>query len=410
MTQKGFAYKLTASVKVEKVGKLRRDFKRLIDEIDNSPISVRSREKFRTFGQRDKSPNIPSWDEIKSNLSTFQSCVGFIPAILCDVDRCYDRNIDWVKIQKHIKQAGGFSYDACGIITVVYDIKRNRFIVVIGQHRVVKSLLCLGRDAQIPAKIILLDESKSEGEQIEDECRTYDFEANNITPQKVPEKILTAYISGTDKEARQFVDLCKRNDICVTGMEGYFKGAEFSAYFKTPWSLRRAFKIVKDTHCDESNVEFALQLLRDYLQPDEEDKANGETNDIVGKELLSVTQFLCYFENKIQTSALANNLEPHVLIKKIFNFTFNEEGNDREEWLLGTNVFRGESTVIPVARLIRMTNKFFRKNKFALGDGRKATKKSKWCSTTEDAYLHFLDKTNTQELLRQLPNSIIDQM
>tara|TARA_Y100000114_G_scaffold136287_1_gene137670 strand:+ start:402 stop:1565 length:1164 start_codon:yes stop_codon:yes gene_type:complete len=372
--------------------KLTRKFFSLRKEIEDQ-FDKNELKEYKKIGSVNKCPDIPNFDEIKHRLDTKVAVVATINVAMADVDRSYDREINWHNIKEFIKKEKGFNYDACGIIDVVYDLKRNRFIVVIGQHRVIMNTLCLGFLSTIPAKITLLDESLSEHDQIKIEAEKHNSEANNTTAQKPHERGLSAYIAG-DKEVTKYVDFCVARNIGVKGTEHLFPNMNFTKVCETAWAVGRAMKV------NTSNAGEGLILLRDYL----------DGNKIDGKSISAITQYLTYFGELLESTAKENAMTKDTFVRNVFNYAFNTCGNSTEDWLDGTSMFRGEATMIPLARLVKLTNQYCKVHKLKLSDGRKSTNKSKWINPNDKVWVKFLNKTKTPDILRSIPNSIISQI
>ena len=372
--------------------KLTRKFFSLRKEIEDQ-FDENELKEYKKIGSVNKCPDIPNFDEIKHRLDTKVAVVATINVAMADVDRSYDREINWHNIKEFIKKEKGFNYDACGIIDVVYDLKRNRFIVVIGQHRVIMNTLCLGFLSTIPAKITLLDESLSEHDQIKIEAEKHNSEANNTTAQKPHERGLSAYIAG-DEEVTKYVDFCVARNIGVKGTEHLFPNMNFSKVCETAWAVGRAMKV------NTSNAGEGLILLRDYL----------DGNKIDGKSISAITQYLTYFGELLESTAKENAMTKDTFVRNVFNYAFNTCGNSTEDWLDGTSMFRGEATMIPLARLVKLTNQYCKVHKLKLSDGRKSTNKSKWINPNDKVWVKFLNKTKTPDILRSIPNSIISQI
>ena len=66
--------------------------------------------------------------------------------------------------------------------------------------------------------------------------------------------------------------------------------------------------------------------------------------------------------------------------------------------------------MIPLARLVKLTNQYCKVHKLKLSDGRKSTNKSKWINPNDKVWVKFLNKTKTPEILRSIPNNIISQI
>ena len=93
-------------------------------------------EDFNKKGAIDVPPDLPYWKEIDNKFDTKVSQLALIDSSLCWVDRSYDRTVNWANLVKFIADKNGFSYSDAQIIDVVYDRRKQRFYVVIGQHRV----------------------------------------------------------------------------------------------------------------------------------------------------------------------------------------------------------------------------------------------------------------------------------
>tara|TARA_B100001094_G_scaffold223606_1_gene217781 strand:+ start:1327 stop:2475 length:1149 start_codon:yes stop_codon:yes gene_type:complete len=363
---------------------LKRQFVSLPDELKEK-YSEQEINNQKRLGSIDKKPDLPKFIDINHKLDTKTAQVALIRGSDAVVDRCYDREVNWSNLNSYITKLGGFSYDSCGIIDVVYDNKKGKFIIVIGQHRVDMGLLCVGDDVEIPAKIYLLDENLSEHEQIKIESIRHHTEANNITPQKAHERGLSGLIADV-VENRKYADFITSHDIGVYGQEHLYPNIKFKKICRAPWMVGRAMDL------DEDDCSLGLELLRDYL----------ETYTLEGKAIMAVTQYLHYFNDKLEAQAEVISSNKESFVKQVFDYGFNVMGFSSEEWLDGSSMLRGESTVIPVTRLVKITNNYCRSKKMNLSDGRKFTLKSKWCSPDEKVFTSYMDKMKVHNLFRPL--------
>jgi hypothetical protein len=183
----------------------------------------------------------------------------------------------------------------------------------------------------------------------------------------------------------------------VKGTEHLFPHVNFKKTVESPWAIGRARKVAKNSPRD---LEFGMLLLRDYL----------DGNKIDGKSIVAVTQFLVYFNDQITSTAQNNSMTKEEFVEEVFEFAFRKQGNTTDDWLNGTQMFRGEATVIPVARLVKLTNTFCRSQKMKIADGRKKTNKSKWVTVTDKVWEKFLEVTKTPDILATIPNSILTQI
>lgn len=371
---------LTAPVAV-----LKRKFVNLLEELRERFTEEEIR-KYRLLGSLEKKPDLPKFKDIIHKLDTKVAQYALISGSSCDVDRCYDRSPHWGNLVDYIGKPGGFSYDSCGIIDVVYDRKMGRFIVVIGQHRVDIGLLCVSDDVEIPARILLLDDDIDEESQIKIESVRHHTEANNITVQKAHERGLSGLIADVGKN-KIYSDFITKHNIGVYGQEHLYPNIEFKKICAAPWTVGRAMDLNKN------DCSFALELLRDYL----------DCHTLEGKAIMAATQYLHYFAVKIEETAKANCMSKDSFVRGVFDYAFNTMGNSSEDWLDGSSMLRGESTIIPVTRLVKLTNQYCKVEKLKLTDGRKGNAKSpKWCSPDESTFVLFMDKLKVHDLFRPL--------
>jgi len=118
---------------------------------------------------------------------------------------------------------------------------------------------------------------------------------------------------------------------------------------------------------------------------------------IGGKAIKSVTQFLNVFGDKIQKTADQNDTTPEDFIDEVFKYMWHQRKTKSSSWLKGSQAFRGENVIIPLARLIKFTNAYCQESNIRLHDGRK-NEDSVWCSTDEKFWCDFLHKTTPTEL------------
>lgn len=358
-------------------------------------------EDFNKKGEIDVPPDLPYWKEIESKFDTKVSQLALIDSNLCWVDRSYDRVVNWTNLIKFIADKNGFSHSDAQIIDVVYDRRKQRFYVVIGQHRVDMSLLCLGINAKIAARITLLDENLTEEEQIKLESNRHHTEANNTTDQKPQEKLLSGYTSG-DEDAVDYTTFITAHNVGVIGQEHLFPNNSFVKTCKAPWAVGRAMKISKD------DCSFALELIRDYM----------DCKDIDGKLIQSVTQYLFYFKDRLEKVALVMGVDYKTFVRNFFEHTFSQDPDKgvlmhpTDDLLEGTKDFRGESTVVPVCRLIKLTNQYIRMKKVDLSSihGNKKDSSNKWVSADEKIFQVYLEKCKVGLVLAQIPRQIINSL
>jgi len=357
-------------------------------------------EEFNKKGEIDFPPDLPYWKEIQNKFDTKVSQLALIDSSLCWVDRSYDREVNWANLVKFIADKNGFSHSDAQIIDVVYDRRKQRFYVVIGQHRVVMSLLCLGINSKIAARITLLDENLNEEEQIKLESNRHHTEANNTTDQKPQEKLLSGYTSG-DEDAVAYTKFITAHNIGVIGQDHLFPENSFVKTCKAPWAVGRAMNISKE------DCSFALQLIRDYM----------DCKDIDGKLIQSVTQYLFYFKKRLEQAAKAMGKDYGTFVRDFFQHTFSQDPekgvlmHPTNDLLEGTKDFRGESTVVPVSRLIKLTNQYIRMKKIDVSSihGNK-NEKGKWVSADEEIFQKYLEKCKVGGVLNQIPRQIINSL
>ena len=363
--------------------------------------------EYNKKGSIDSIPNLPHWKEVENQLHREKAVFALIDSSLCWVDRSYDRKVNWSNLILWVTKKNGFSNIDAQIIDVVYDRKANIFYVVIGQHRVDLSLLCIGPRALIAARILLLDEKLSVSEQIQIESERHHTEANNVTDQKPQEKLLSGFTSG-DAEALAYCNFITAHGIGVIGQDHLHPDIKFEKICKAPWAVQRAIDTggEKGKGTAKEECSFALQLIRDYM----------DCKSIDGRLIQSITQYLFYFEKRLTAVAKVMGLTHHQFVRKFFKNAFKEDEKDgmlleTSELLKDLSEFRGEMTVIPVARLVKITNHYVRRNKVDLTkvDGRKKSEKgNRWLSAEEDLFQNYLQECKVGQILRQIPVNIIN--
>ena len=327
-------------------------------------------------------PIIPYFSDIKSRLDKRRATPCLIPVFNAFGDASYNRSeeINWSQIDENIRYSEGFDINAAAYIDVLYDIKTDRFIVKKGQHRVIMAWLCLGDDALIAANVKLLDDDYTEDELITSESKEHFVDAQKIARQKAHQKGLSAYVSG-DEDDIKYTNFILSHGIGVKGKMHLFpQCAHFKRQCETPWAVENSQKI------SEKNTSEALHLLNTYLPP--KDKIIG------GKPIKCVTTFLTIFEEKIEKTVKENSRWETTddFIHDIFKYIFKQRNIVSTKWLKGSQVFRGENIMLPLARLVNYTNQYCAENNVKLPDGRKSDD-GDWCSTTEEVWSDFLRET-----------------
>lgn len=370
----------------------KRFLRNLVDEAGNE-IKETQLEVYRNYGvalnpltnKPQQPPRIPFWTSVVKLFDTNQAVPCMIPVVLCWGDASYNRadEINWSQINTNIEYSQGYSYDASAYIDVVYCSKTGRFIVKKGQHRVIMAFLCLGEDAVIAANIKLVDDAYSEEEQITAEAHEHHVDAQKVARQKAHQAGRSAFVSG-DEEDILYTNFILSHGIGVKGKMHLFpQFSHFNRDCDTPWAVKSAMQISK------KYTSMALHLLTKYLPIS--DKVIG------GKAIKSVTQFLTLFSDKIQKTADQNGVTFENFIDEVFKYMWHQRKTKSSSWLKGSQAFRGENVIIPLARLIKFTNAYCQESNIKLPDGRK-NDDSVWCSTDEKFWCDFLNKTTPKEL------------
>jgi hypothetical protein len=370
----------------------KRILRNLVDEAGNE-IKETQLEVYRNYGVAlnpltklpQQQPKIPFWTAMIELFEPNQAVPCMIPVGLCWGDASYNRadEINWSQINTNIEYSKGYSYDAAAYIDVVYDPNTGRFIVKKGQHRVIMAYLCLGEDAHITANVKLLDESFTEEEQITAEAYEHHVDAQKVARQKAHQAGRSAFVSG-DEEDILYTNFILSHGIGVKGKMHLFpQFNHFSRDCDTPWAVKSAMQI------NTEYTSMALHLLNKYLPTS--DKVIG------GKAIKSVTQFLTLFADKINKTANENDTTFENFIDEVFKYMWHQRKTKSSSWLKGSQAFRGENVIIPLARLIKFTNSYAQESNIRLPDGRK-NEDSVWCSTDEKFWCDFLNNSTPKEL------------
>ena len=373
----------------------KRILRNLVDEAGNEIKNNKKLqlEVYRNYGVainpltklHQKQPKVPFWTAVIELFELDQAVPCMIPVGMCWGDASYNRSdeISWSQIDTNIEYSQGYSYDAAAYIDVVYDSKTSRFIVKKGQHRVIMAYLCLGEDAQIAANVKLLDGNFTEEEQITAEAHEHHVDAQKVARQKAHQAGRSAFVSG-DEEDIKYTNFILSHGIGVRGKMHLFPQFDhFTRDCDTPWAVKSAMQI------NENYTSMALQMLNRYLP--NRDKVIG------GKAIKSVTQFLDLFSDKIAKTAKENNTTFENFVDEVFRYMWHQRKTKTSSWLKGSQAFRGENIVIPLARLVKFTNAYCQESNIRLPDGRK-NDDSVWCSTDEKFWSEFLNDTTPQEL------------
>ena len=370
----------------------KRILRNLVDEAGNE-IKETQLEVYRNYGVAlnpltklcQQQPKISFWTAMIELFESNQAVPCMIPVGLCWGDASYNRvdEINWSQINTNIEYSKGYSYDAAAYIDVVYDPNTGRFIVKKGQHRVIMAYLCLGEDAHITANVKLLDESFTEEEQITAEAYEHHVDAQKVARQKAHQAGRSAFVSG-DEEDILYTNFILSHGIGVKGKMHLFpQFNHFSRDCDTPWAVKSAMQI------NTEYTSMALHLLNKYLPTS--DKVIG------GKAIKSVTQFLTLFADKIDKTANENDTTFENFIDEVFKYMWHQRKTKSSSWLKGSQAFRGENVIIPLARLIKFTNSYAQESNIRLPDGRK-NEDSVWCSTDEKFWCDFLNNSTPKEL------------
>ena len=370
----------------------KRILRNLVDEASNE-IKETQLEVYRNYGVAlnpltklpQQQPKIPFWTAMIELFEPNQAVPCMIPVGLCWGYASYNRadEINWSQINTNIEYSKGYSYDAAAYIDVVYDPNTGRFIVKKGQHRVIMAYLCLGEDARIAANVKLLNESFTEEEQITAEAYEHHVDAQKVARQKAHQAGRSAFVSG-DEEDILYTNFILSHGIGVKGKMHLFpQFNHFSRDCDTPWAVKSAMQI------NTEYTSMALHLLNKYLPTS--DKVIG------GKAIKSVTQFLTLFADKINKTANENDTTFENFIDEVFKYMWHQRKTKSSSWLKGSQAFRGENVIIPLARLIKFTNSYAQESNIRLPDGRK-NEDSVWCSTDEKFWCDFLNNSTPKEL------------
>lgn len=370
----------------------KRILRNLVDEAGNE-IKETQLEVYRNYGVAlnpltnlpQQPPRIPFWTSVVELFDSNQAVPCMIPVVLCWGDASYNRadEINWSQINTNIEYSKGYSYDASTYIDVVYCRNTGRFIVKKGQHRVIMAFLCLGEDAIIAANVKLVDDAYTEEEQITAEAYEHHVDAQKVARQKAHQAGRSAFVSG-DEEDIKYTNFILSHGIGVKGKMHLFpQFNHFNRDCDTPWAVKSAMQI------NEEYTSMSLHLLNKYLPTS--DKVIG------GKAIKSVTQFLTLFSDKIKKTSYQNSVTFEEFVDEVFKYMWHQRKTKSSAWLKGSQAFRGENVIIPLARLIKFTNAYCQESNVKLPDGRK-NDDSVWCSTDEKLWCDFLNKTTPKEL------------
>jgi hypothetical protein len=100
---------------------------------------------------------------------------------------------------------------------------------------------------------------------------------------------------------------------------------------------------------------------------------------------------------KINKTANENDTTFENFIDEVFKYMWHQRKTKSSSWLKGSQAFRGENVIIPLARLIKFTNSYAQESNIRLPDGRK-NEDSVWCSTDEKFWCDFLNNSTPKEL------------
>ena len=376
----------------------KRILRNLVDEADNE-IKDTQFEVYRNYGVAlnpltelpQRQPKIPFWTVVTDLFESDQAVPCMIPVGLCWGDASYNRadEINWSQINTNIEYSQGYSYDAAAYIDVVYDPETGRFIVKKGQHRVIMAFLCLGEDACVAANVKLVDDDYTEEQQITAEAYEHHVDAQKVARQKAHQAGRSAFVSG-DEDDIKYTNFILSHGIGVKGKMHLFPQlAHFSRVCDTPWAVKSAMQMDEKYEPNKEYTSMALHMLNKYLPAN--DKVIG------GKAIKAVTQFLHLFEDKIKSTAVKNNTTFELFVDEIFKYMWHQRKTKSAAWLKGSQAFRGENVIIPLARLIKFTNAYCQESNITLPDGRK-NEDSVWCSTDEKFWCDFLTKSTPKEL------------
>ena len=80
---------------------LTRNFANLQKEIVDN-ITQEELDTYRSWGAIDKAPTMPFFDDVKHQVSIDVPIYAKIPTRLCNVDRSYDRDVNWSNVKKFL--------------------------------------------------------------------------------------------------------------------------------------------------------------------------------------------------------------------------------------------------------------------------------------------------------------------
>ena len=197
------------------------------------------------------------------------------------------RELRYGNQEKHLKQANGFLYAACGTLDGYYRPNQKKAVTTKGNNRGSK-LYGVTRDpnARIPILLKFHPRNRSIQEIIRIESNDHNMDANYRTNQSGDHKFTSAYYAG-ENSAENLHSFLKVFDV---GIADTLPGAKF--YCPSHSYVSRARSIAPNKHTGDNDI-YVSRFLRAFTE-------RKCADDIQGNTIMSGTLFLKFFEKNIK--------------------------------------------------------------------------------------------------------------
>ena len=162
-----------------------------------SPETLKSAKNWIEFG-KPMTTGVLSYEEVLQKVLSGipDTFMGYLPNnIICGIS-LWNRtdHINFTNAFNNLDAIGGMDWNSLNIITVYFN---GKFITVIGNHCIVKTIIMQGYGALIPCKIIYVGDTNDDMQKFM--SRMHDIDANKRTNMDIVDRLVSQGWSGDEK-------------------------------------------------------------------------------------------------------------------------------------------------------------------------------------------------------------------
>ncbi len=310
-----------------------------------SPETLKLHKEWEIFG-RPMTRGVASYEEVKQIVKSGSpdTFMGLIPNDIINGIPLWNRTdkINFTNAWSHLDKIGGMDWDSLYIVVAYFQ---GKFITLIGNHCIVKTIVMCGYGALIPCKIIYVGDTESDMEKFM--SRKHDIDSNKRTNQNPVDRLVSQARSG-DKEGEKKMKTLISLGYNVKG-QVLPNGKDLVNVTSENYILDYVGKFGYD------KVSYVSDLVREVWE--------GEQHHSFTIGVFTQTYFL--FEETFRKHSKTNSIEGSDIFKSFLQHE-KDSGTEQSDFIVGST--NEKSELVHSVRLVSKLNRFCKSN-YALKAG-----------------------------------------